>query len=64
MKIPLNWLNNYIKIEHTPEEIGDILTNLEFMQDGPIIDNVLDIEVRQNRPDMLSIIGTAREYSA
>lgn len=68
MKIPLNWLSKYITLEHTPEEIGAILTDLEFMQDGPIKEvkgqPVLDIEVRQNRPDALSILGVAREYSA
>ena len=68
MKIPINWLKNYIKLEHTPEEFGGIMTQLEFMQDGPITSinsqDVVDLEVRQNRPDMLSIIGTAREYAA
>lgn len=69
MKVPLNWLENYIKLEHTPDEFGDIMTNLEFMQDGAIIDldngtKVIDLEVRQNRPDILSIIGVAREYAA
>ena len=68
MKIPLNWLENYIKLEHSPEEFGNILTALEFMQNGPITkiagQLVIDLEVRQNRPDMLSIIGAAREYAA
>ncbi len=68
MKIPLKWLENYISVQHTPREVGDILTSLEFLQDGPIEEingqPVLDIEVRQNRPDCLSIIGVAREYAA
>ncbi len=68
MLIPLEWLENYIKLKHTPVEFGSIMTDLEFMQDGPIKDvngqKVIDLEVRQNRPDMLSIIGAAREYGA
>lgn len=68
MKVPLSWVEKYIKIEHTPKEFGDIMTSLEFMQDGPILeindDKIIDLEVRQNRPDMLSIIGVAREYAA
>ncbi|MDQ5981616.1 MAG: Phenylalanine--tRNA ligase beta subunit, partial [Patescibacteria group bacterium] len=68
MKVPLNWLTDYIKLNHTPEEFGKIMTDLEFMQDGPIVEingqKVIEIEVRQNRPDLLSIIGVAREYAA
>ncbi len=68
MIIPLNWLSKYIKIEHTPEELASILTNLEFMLDKPIftINNhpILDLEVRQNRSDCFSILGIAREYAA
>ncbi len=68
MKIPLKWLEKYIPLQHEPKEVGNILTSLEFMQDGPIEDingqPVLDIEVRQNRPDCLSIIGVAQEYAA
>ncbi len=68
MKVPLSWLEKYIKLEHTPKEFGDIMTGLEFMQDGPIKDiendKVIDLEIRQNRSDMLSIIGVAREYAA
>ena len=64
MKFPLEWLSEYTKIKNTPDEIGDIFTYLEFMQDGPIKNNVIDLEVRQNRPDALSVIGLAIEYAA
>ncbi len=68
MKIPLNWLSKYIKLEHTPKEFGDIITKLGFMQDGPIQeidgDNVIDFDAKSNRPDILSVIGVAREYAA
>lgn len=68
MKVPIKWLENYIKLEHPLNEFGAIMTDLEFMQDGPVkyvnSNPVIDLEVRQNRPDILSIIGVAREYSA
>lgn len=68
MKTPINWLKNYITLKHSNREFGDILTDLEFMQDGPIKningEPVIDLEVRQNRPDVLSILGVAREYAA
>ncbi len=68
MRIPLDWLQKYIKLEHTPEEFGDIMTKLEFMQDGPIEEvagqKVVDLETRQNRPDSYAVIGIAREYAA
>jgi len=68
MLIPLRWLEKYIKLKHSDLEFGKILTKLDSMQDGPIKDvnglPVIDLEVRQNRPDLLSIIGIAREYAA
>ena len=68
MKLPLKWLENYIQLEHNPKEFADIMTKLEFMQDGPIKEvagqQIVDLEVRQNRPDCLSILGLAREYAS
>lgn len=68
MKVPFNWLEQYIKLKHSYTEFGKIMTDLEFMQDGPIKDvngeAVIDLEVRQNRPDVLSILGVAQEYAA
>ena len=68
MRIPLDWLQKYIKLEHTPEKFGDIMTKLEFMQDGPIEETagqkVVDLETRQNRPDSYAVIGIAKEYAA
>jgi phenylalanyl-tRNA synthetase beta chain len=64
MKFPLEWLSEYTKITNTNKEIGDIFTYLEFMQDGPIKDDIIDLEVRQNRPDALSVIGLATELSS
>lgn len=68
MLVPINWLNKYINLEHSLDEFGQVMTELEFMQDGPVKEVsgqlVIDLEVRQNRPDVFSIIGIAREYSA
>jgi len=68
MKVPFSWLSQYIKLKHSYPEFGKIMTDLEFMQDGPIKDvdgeAVIDLEVRQNRPDVLSILGVAQEYAA
>lgn len=68
MLVPIKWVNNYIKVKHNDKQFGEIMTDLEFMLDSPIKNTkwgtVFDLEVRQNRPDVLSIIGVAREYAA
>lgn len=67
MKVPINWLKEYVDISNETELV-DRLTFAGHMQDGPPekIDgsNVYDLEVRQNRPDCLSLIGIAREAGA
>ncbi len=68
MKVPIEWLKQYVDTSLEADEIGVKLTEIGHMQDGKI-DNkegitVMDLEVRQNRPDVLSIIGVARELSA
>jgi len=67
MKVPLEWLGDYIEISEAPEKIADILSDLGFACDG--IQNrpdgaVLDVEVTSNRPDCLGLIGIARELAA
>lgn len=68
MKVPLSWLKEYVEIDITTEELLERLTAIGHMQDKPPEkvgeDTVLDLEVRQNRPDCLSIIGIAREVSS
>lgn len=68
MIVPLNWLKEYIDISETPEEIAKAFTSIGYMLDRPITeikgDSVLDLEVRQNRSDCLSLIGLARELGA
>lgn len=67
MKISLNWLNDYIKIDCSAEKIADILSDLGFPCEG--IENldddvVIDVEVTSNRGDCLGYIGIARELAA
>ena len=67
MKISLNWLSDYIKIEHSAEEIAEVLSDLGLPCEGIEHlgdDTVIDVEVTSNRGDCLSYIGIARELAA
>ncbi len=68
MKIPLNWLKEYIDIPSNIDELTEKLTAIGHMQDKKPEqvgdDVVIDLEVRQNRPDCLSVLGVAREVAA
>ena len=68
MKVPLNWLKEYVDIDISQEELVARLTAIGHMQDkrpeNIAGDIVLDLEVRQNRSDCLSILGIAREVAA
>lgn len=68
MKIPLNWLKEYVEVPSDVEELTKKLTAIGHMQDKKPEkvgdDTVIDLEVRQNRPDCLSVLGIAREVAA
>lgn len=64
MKIPLNWLKEYIKIEKNKKEIAESFTALGLMLDKPSTTDVLDLEHRMDRSDWLSILGCARDLAA
>lgn len=68
MKLPINWLKDYVKIPDNPKVLIDKLTAIGHMQDGPAKevagDVVYDLEIRQNRSDCLAILGLAMEASA
>ena len=68
MKLPIFWLKDYIKVPENLDSLTDKLTAIGHMQDHKpeIIDGeaVLDLEIRQNRSDCLSIVGLARESAA
>lgn len=67
MKVPLNWLKEYVTLPEKQEElthkltmVGHMLDKLEHKNGTPII----DLELRGNRADCYSILGIAREISA
>lgn len=65
MKIPLEWLNEYVNIKGIPsEEITNAFTSLGLLLDKPITNGVMDLEHRMDRSDWLSIIGCARDLAA
>jgi len=67
MKVSLNWLNDYIEIGNSVDEIAEILSGLGFPCEGIEHiddDTVLDVEVTSNRGDCLSLLGIARELAA
>lgn len=67
MLIPLEWVEEFVAIEETPEALADRLTNtgneiveVRSSPGGP----VFYLKLTPNRPDMLSIRGAAREIAA
>ncbi len=65
MKIPLVWLKDYIDSDKSAKELAASFTQLGLMLDKPLDKtNVLDLEQRLNRSDLLSMIGCARDLAA
>jgi phenylalanyl-tRNA synthetase beta chain len=67
MKISLDWLSDYIKIDRSAEQVAEILSDLGFPCEGIEYlaeDVVIDVEITSNRGDCLGYIGIARELSA
>ena len=72
MKISLDWLSDYIKIDKSAEQVAEILSDLGFPCEGiertgkehPGAHVVIDVEVTSNRGDCLGYIGVARELAA
>ena len=62
MKIPFNWLKEYVDTNKSIKEIAKSFTALGLMLDK-IDENVLDLEHRMDRSDWLSIIGCARDFA-
>jgi phenylalanyl-tRNA synthetase beta chain len=67
MRVPIEWLKEFVDFSLSPEELGLKLTMIgleveaiEKLRD----DTVLEVNVTPNRPDCLSILGIAREVSA
>jgi phenylalanyl-tRNA synthetase beta chain len=67
MRIPVNWLKDFVKITVNEEKLANDLTLIGHMLDKVEFVNgnkVLDLELRGNRADCYSILGIAREISA
>ncbi len=67
MRIPFEWLKEFVEIDGTPEETAEKLTMIGLEVEGIESvdgDEVLEVNVTPNRPDCLSILGIARELSA
>lgn len=67
MRVPLSWLREYVDV---PETLGELLEHLPMLGlgvdgvDDVGGDAVLDLEIASNRPDLLGLIGIARELAA
>lgn len=67
MLAPLSWLKDYVNIKSTTksltERLGEAGLGTESMTKTTDGDTILDLEVTPNRPDLLSMIGIAREIA-
>lgn len=63
MLLPINWLKDFVSLDKSANEIGDVFHNIGFTLDG-IDDDILDLEITPNRGDAVSVYGLAREISA
>ncbi len=67
MVAPLLWLKDYVDVSLPPEKLGGKLTEIGLgaeeiiKEDGKV---TFELEITPNRPDLLSIIGVAREIAA
>lgn len=67
MLAPLSWLKEYIQITLSLEKLADRLTEVGLGTEKITrsdSDSIFEFEITPNRPDLLSIIGIAREIAA
>lgn len=64
MRIPLLWLQDYLDTNKSAHALADSFTVIGLMLDKPVGgDEVLDLEQRLNRSDLLSVLGCARDLA-
>jgi len=64
MRVPLEWLQDYVAVDGPPEVIAEQLAGVGLgveAVDRAGEDVVLDLEITSNRPDWMSLLGVARE---
>jgi len=72
MKILYSQIKEMVpELKATPKQVGEVLTMIGFMMDDfkeveylGKKDFLISLEIRQNRPDCLSVIGLAKEVAA
>ena len=67
MKVPLSWIREFVDVKANANEIGTLMGVRGLALEGLDThgdDVVMDFDVTANRPDLLSVIGTAREIAA
>lgn len=67
MGVSINWLNKYVDIDWTPEELAHRLTMAGIAIEGVEeagSDSILELDLTPNRGDCLGLINLAREVSA
>ena len=66
MKVPLSWIREFVDVKASADEIGTLMGVRGLPLEGLVAhgdDLVMDFEVHANRPDLLSVIGIAREIA-
>jgi phenylalanyl-tRNA synthetase beta chain len=67
MRVPFEWLKDFVDISAAPEDVAARLTMAGLEVEGLEVldgDVVFEVNVTPNRPDCLSILGIAREVAA
>ena len=66
MRLPVDWINEYVPNDLSPKDLADVLTNVGLEVEAIETDGgtaVFDIKVLSNRGDCLSLLGIARELA-